>query len=131
MAYYYVPLEQIKRGKDLNKKKTYFGYVPWVGSTDNRIKYDESGSDLFLIVEYNSADKETAVEILTGKEIPILWATREGTLLKNFHCKQKKLHTYIRNITIDHANGFCEEDTFNEKNNLQSMGYHLAKHILE
>ena len=41
MAYYYVPLEQIKRGKDLNKKETYFGYVPWVGSTDNRIKYNE------------------------------------------------------------------------------------------
>ncbi len=131
MAYYYVPLEQIKRGKDLNKKETYFGYVPWVGSTDNRIKYNESGNDLFLIVEYNSADRETAVEILTGKEIPILWATREGPQLKNFHCKQKNPHTYIRNITIDHANGFCDEDTFNEKNNLQCMEYRQAKHILE
>ena len=27
MAYYYVPLEQIKRGKDLNKKETYLNHL--------------------------------------------------------------------------------------------------------
>lgn len=131
MAYYYVPLEQIKRGKDLNKKETYFGHVPWVGFAYNRIKYKESTDDLFLVVEYNPVNKETAVEILTGKEIPILFATREGVQLKNFHCKSKNPHTYIRNITIDHADGYCEEDTFSKKNNLQNMGYHQAKYILE
>lgn len=132
MAYYYVPLEQIKRGKDLNKKETYFGYDPWFDSTYNRIKYDESGYDLFLIVEYNSDDKEKAIEILTGREIPILSATVERGQLRHFYCKQKKPHTYIRNITVSYIDRpWKDEDTFNEKNNLQSMEYHQAKHILE
>ena len=108
MAYYYVPLEQIKRGKDLNKKETYFGYAPWVESSYNRIKYKESGYDLFLIVEYNSSDKEKAIEILTGKEIPILSAIVADGQLYNIRCKQKNPHTYIRNITTNYIGGLVK-----------------------
>ncbi len=132
--YYYVPIEQIKKGQDITDIDTYMGPAPYTSDyTENRII--RNFYDFCLIVYYNKThNPDTATEIMTGQQIPVL-TTR--VILKEDESEEikypntKDIHTYIRNALVTLENREIYPGVFSKQNCLGEMDYWQAKHILE
>ena len=128
MAYYYVPIEQIKKGSNIKSIENYIGPYPYYNDcTYNRVK--DGFYDLCLIVEVDKEDSLTAQEVMTGRQIPIVDMHLDSSGYIDFARNSiDGVHTYIRNVIrkVKICNGYfeMEESTaFNETTNLEMLDF--------